>query len=334
MATVLHGNAVLSTTTANSRGVTSLDLTKGASIGLMDAEVANNFTTASLPPGFGPTSPFPISGTEASARWAALGTATTGFRSESGTYYSSNGPYYIHRIDPAAFTIEFSNFAVANGAHGDYPFLADHFDSLIVPKGPATAPSGPSQILNGLPASFNLTTTLQGAPYDAVSSSYIVLNPATHAVVLAGTPTRSAAGTWEIALNGAQTAALAPGAFTLQTITVGAEAAVPSFSTVSFTAISQIAYIEGIVRVQLETLNNTIRNLQNSLNSTNAQLTTAQSTINSLTGLLYASIAVALVAVVVAIVSTALLARRLPKRGGGGGGGMTGVEEPKGPEEL
>ena len=334
MATVLHGNAVVSTTTANSRGVTSLDLTKGATIGLMDAEWATNFTAASLPPGFGPTSPFPISGTEASARWAALGTATTGFRSESGTYYSSNGPYYIHRIDPAAFTIEFNNFAVANGAHGDYPFLADHFDSLIVPKVPATALSGPSQILNGLPASFNLTTTLQGAPYDAVSSSYIVLNPATHAVILSGTPTRTAAGQWEIALNGAQTAALAPGAFTLQTITVGAEAAVPSFSTVSFTAISQIAYIEGIVRIQLETANNRIKDLSSSLNTTSAQLTTAQSTINSLSTLLYVSIGVAVVAVVVAALSVVVLLRRMPKGRGGGGMSGEGDDMSKGPEEI
>ena len=168
-----------------------------------------------------------------------------------------------------------------------------------------------------------------------MSSSYLVLNPATHSVALSGTPTRTAAGKWEIALNGAQTAALSPGAFTIQTITVGAEAAVPSFSTASFTAISQLAYFQGQFALALGEANNRISNLQNSLNSTNAQLTSAQSTINSLTGLLYASIAVALVAVVVAVVSTAVLARRLPKRGGGGGGGgMTGDEEPKGPEEL
>ena len=341
MATVLHGNTVVSTTTANLQGTTSLDLTKGATIGFMDRELNANVTvsgpTVSIPPGFGTGSPFAISAADATARWTALGNPAAGFRSESGTYYSSNGPYYIHRIDTTAKTIEFSNFATANGAHGDYPFLADHFASLIVPKVPATALAGPSQILTGLPATFNLTTTLQGAPYDAVSSSYLVLNPATHSVALSGTPTRTAAGKWEIALNGAQTAALSPGAFTIQTITVGAEAAVPSFSTASFTAISQLAYFQGQFALALGEANNRISNLQNSLNSTNAQLTSAQSTINSLTGLLYASIAVALVAVVVAVVSTAVLARRLPKRGGGGGGGgggMTGDEEPKGPEEL
>jgi hypothetical protein len=299
----------------------------------MDRELSdNNITTATTPPGFGATSPFPISASEASTRWAALGTATTGFRSESGTYYSSNGPYYIHRIDTTAKTVEFRNFAVANGAHGDYPFLADHFESLIVPKVPTTSLAGPSQILTGLPASFNLTTTFQGAPYDQVSSSYIVLNPATHAVLLSGSPTRTAAGKWAIDLNGAQTAALSPGAFTIETITVGAEAAVPSFSTASFTAISQLAYFQGQFALALGEANNRISNLQNSLNTTNAQLTTAQSTISSLSTLLYVSIGVAVLAVVVALVSIVVLMRRVPK--GRGGGGMSGEDMSKGPEEL
>ncbi len=39
MATVLHGNTVVSTTTANLQGTTSLDLTKGATIGFMDREL-------------------------------------------------------------------------------------------------------------------------------------------------------------------------------------------------------------------------------------------------------------------------------------------------------
>jgi len=164
-----------------------------------------------------------------------------------------------------------------------------------------------------------------------VTPSYIVVDPATNSVLASGTPVHTAAGTWRIDLN---TAPLAPGAYKLQTITVGAEAAVPIFTTVSFTAISQLAYFQGQFALAIGEANNRIANLQNSLNTTNAQLTSAQSTINSLTGLLYASIAVALVAVVVAIVSSAMLARRLPKRGGGGGGGMTGEEEPKGPEEL
>jgi len=106
---------------------------------------------------------------------------------------------------------------------------------------------------------------------------------------------------------------------------------VPVFKTVSFTAISQAAYIEGITRLLLEAQNSTIKGLRDTLNQTNVQLATAQSSINSLTGLLYASIVVAVVAVVVAVASIALLTRRLPKSRGGGGGG---AESERGPEEL
>jgi hypothetical protein len=168
-----------------------------------------------------------------------------------------------------------------------------------------------------------------------VSSQYIVLNPATNSVVASGQPTRIGSGKFQVNLSGAQTAgSLGPGAFTLETITVGAEAAVPSFSTASFIAISQVAYIKQIIAIALAEANQKITSLQGTLNTTNAQLATAQSTINSLTTLLYVSIGVAALAVVVAAVSFVALSRRIPKsRGGGGTSGQDG-EESRGPEEL
>src|SRR5205823_371361 len=219
----------------------ALDFTKGASIGFMDREISNaNVTvtgaTVTVPPGFDSTSPFAISQAAATTRWADV----QSFRTASGTYSSSNGPYSIFRIDTSANT---------------------------------------------------------------------------------GT------GTFQVSVN---TAPLAPGAYKLQTITVGAEAAVPVFSTLSFTAISQLAYFQGQFALAIGDANNRISTLQNSLNSTNAQLTTAQSTINSLSTLLYVSIGVAVLAVVMAVVSVAVLVRRIPRRGGGSGGG----EESKGPEEI
>ena len=321
MATVLHNNAKVDLTTANANGMPALDLTKGAPIGLMDAELAANITTsgatATVPPGFGTGSPFAISSTDATARWAAV----AAYKTASGTYYSSNGPYFIYRIDTTANTIEFHNF-------GGYPYLADHWDSLVVPKVPSVTVTGPSQVITGLSYQFNMTTSFGGTAYDKVSSSWILLDPASNSVISSGTPTRTGAGTWAI---GVSTAQLTPGAYTLETITVGDEAAVPVFKTVSFTAISQAAYIEGITRLLLEAQNSTIKGLRDTLNQTNVQLATAQSSINSLTGLLYASIVVAVVAVVVAVASIALLTRRLPKSRGGGGGG---AESERGPEEL
>lgn len=322
MMTVEHGWTDVSETTGKATGLTPIDLTKGRSIGFLDREMANN-VTGHLVPGF-TTGPFQIGLADAAARFAAL----RSFRAATGHYYASNGPYYLSRIDTSAGVLVFNNTA-------NYPFTADHWANLIVPKVPATTVTGPSQILLGLPASFNMTSSVQGAPYDSITTSYLVINPATNSVVLSGPMTKVGTGQWQAVLNGAQTASLGPGAYTLETVTVGTEAAVPSFSTVSFTAISQLAYFQGQFSLALGDANSRIANLQNSLNSTNAQLTSAQNTINSLSGLLYVSIAVAVVAVVVAALSVVLLFRRMPKSGGRGGPPeMEDSEAPKGPEEL
>ncbi len=319
--TVFHDWTRVDQVTAEAESREALDFTKGASIGFMDREISNaNVTvtgaTVTVPPGFDSTSPFAISQAAATTRWADV----QSFRTASGTYSSSNGPYSIFRIDTSANTIELHNFA-------QYPYLADHWASLVAPKVPSAALTGPSQVLTGLQYQYNLTTTFAGSAYDAVTTSFILVDPATNTVVASGTPTHTGTGTFQVSVN---TAPLAPGAYKLQTITVGAEAAVPVFSTLSFTAISQLAYFQGQFALAIGDANNRISTLQNSLNSTNAQLTTAQSTINSLSTLLYVSIGVAVLAVIMAVVSVAVLVRRIPRRGGGSGGG----EESKGPEEI
>ncbi len=331
MYTVLHGNTKVEANTAATVGLASLDLSKGPTITFMDHEISNgNVTTggptATVPAGFGPTSPFAISAADAATRWQDL----RAFRNTTATYFSSNGPYMIgpNGIDTVGGNIVLNRFA-------NYPFTADHWSSFIVPVIPTTTLKGPAQVLLGLPATFNLTSTFNGNPYNNVSVVYLVLNPATASVALTGNAVNTGNGAWAVELNGAQTTSLAPGAYTVETVTVGELAAVPVFSTSSFTAISQLDYVLLQVGLALGDANSRITGLQNSLNSTNAQLTSAQNTINSLSGLLYASIAVAIVAVVVAALSVVLLFRRIPKVGGKGGSSeMEESESPKGPEEL
>ncbi len=327
-ATVLHNNAKFDSTNAKTAGVTAVDLTKGNTMTLMAAELANNVTTSgtgvTVPPGFGASSPFPISQNEATTRWADL----AAWKTATGTYYSSNGPYQLARIDLTGNQIVMYN----NPA---YPYTADHWSQFEKPKIPTATVAGPSQVLIGLPASFNLTTALFGTPYDDVTAVFLVLNPATSTVLYSGPVVHTGVGTWAVNMTPAQTTTLAPGAYTVETVTVGGEAAVPVFSTTSFTAISQLDYVLLQVGLALGNANSRISGLQNSLNSTNSQLTSAQNTINSLSGLLYASIAVAVVAVVIAALSVVLLFRRIPKVGGKGGAPETEESEPpKGPEEL
>ncbi len=332
MDTVLHNNTKVEANTASTAGLTALDLTKGESMTFMAEELANNVTysgaLATVPAGFGVGSPFAsyFSAAAAATRWQDL----WAFHNSTGTFFSSNGPYEIapNGIDTSGGNIVMNNFA-------NYPYFADHWSYLVVPKIPSTSLTGPSQVLLGLPATFNLTTTFSGQPYNNVSVAYLVINPATASVLLSGQAVNTGIGTWAVELNGAQTTSLAPGAYSVETVTVGDEAAVPVFSTTSFTAISQLDYVLLQVGLALGDANSRISGLQDSLNSTNSQLTSAQNTINSLSGLLYASIAVAVVAVVIAALSVVLLFRRVPKSGGKGGSSeMEESEPPKGPEEL
>jgi peptide/nickel transport system substrate-binding protein len=323
--TTIHDNTRISEVTASNDALTAMDQSKGDTIGFMDRELSDgNVTSAWVPPGFGTGSPFAISSTEASARWTAL----SAFRTAYGHFYVSNGPYFISTVDTVSSQVTMTRFA-------DYVFPADHWDSLIVPKIPSVAIDVPSQVVPGLQATINATTTVGGTPYDDLSISYLVINPATGGVLFEGTPAHSAAGTWQIVLSGDQTGQLVPGAYTVETVTVGHEAAVPVLTTKSFVVIPALAYFQALLGVQIGLVNNQIDQLQTDLDSANAQLSNANSQINGLTGLLYASVAIAVVSLVVAALSVLMLMRRTPRGGGKQAEPPETMEEPpKGPEEL
>ena len=332
--TTLHDNTRISEVTASTDGLDAMDMSKGATVTFMDNELANgNVTSAWVPPGFGTGSPFAF--TDASARWTALvGTspATTlgGFRGTYGHYYVSNGPYFLSNVDTTNSQVTVTRFA-------NYVYPADYWAGLITPKVPSVSIQAPSQVVPGLPANFNATTTVGGTAYDDLASmTWLLINPATQGVLAEGNPTHAGAGTWSIALSGNQTGQLVPGAYTLETITVGAQAAIPVITTKSFVVIPALAYFQALLGVQIGLVNTQINSLQSSLNNANAQITSQQNTINGLQGLLYASVAIAVVAVVIAALSVIMLMRRSTRSGGGARKEEPPEmeEPPKGPEEL
>ncbi len=324
--TVLHDWTRLSDVTAEAQGKTATDLMRGATLGYMNRELTTNMSATYLPPSFGTGSPFAsyFSTAETTTRLADLATWYTAHTN----YYSSNGPYYLDSIDTASGQLTLKNW---NG----YPYMSDRWASLIPVKIPSVSMGTPPQVVPGIPATFNVTTTFQGAAYDKLNMSYVFINPATNAVLYQGTPTETGAGTgvWQISLTGNQTGAFVPGAYTLETITVGQEAAVPVFSTRSFVVIPALAYFEALLGTQLGLVNNQITQLEQTNSNLQSQLTTANNNINGLTGILYASIAVAVVSLVVAALSVVMLMRSRPK-GGRKEEPSEPEEPPKGPEEL
>jgi hypothetical protein len=112
-------------------------------------------------------------------------------------------------------------------------------------------------------------------------------------------------------------------------VSVGKEAAIPVITQKSFVVIPAPFDFNGAIAIAIGLVNNNISSLRSGLNTANANLANAQSTINGLTGLLYASLGIAIVAVIVAVMSIVVLVRRTPRGGMKGGTG-----ESKGPEEL
>jgi hypothetical protein len=325
MQTTLHDHAMISEVTASNKGLTAMDLTKGATLGFMDREWSSgNVTTAWIPPGFGTGSPFAsyFPAAEASTRWTDLQT----FRTAHNHYYPSNGPYYIDSIDTTSAQVIMKVFA-------SYPYPADQWAGLVTPKVPVVTIGTAPTVVPGLSASFNVSAAVAGTPYDNLKMSYLILNPATGGVLNQGTPAHTGTGTFQVSLDGNVTGQFVPGAYTLETVTVGNEAAVPVFTTKSFIVIPALAYFEALLGTQLGLVNSEINNLQNSNTKLSNDLTSATNTINGLQGILYAAIAIAIVSLVIAALSVIMLMRR-GARGGGKAQEPETEGPPKGPEEL
>ncbi len=299
-ATVLADQTAYHATTARVQLKVLLDLIRGASLPLLDAAVANLKAANKIPPGMSST----VTAAEATARWAALETWKNrdpdGAGPLRGNFYPSNGPFYLDVVDPGNKQTTMKRF-------DQYPFAADKWDYLLTPKVATLGIGTIPEVVPGFDVTIPATTTLGGQPYDQISLSYLIVNPSTGVVLFSGTPKRIAAGTWQVALNASQTATLVPGAYDVQLIGVGADAAVPISAKKTFLAIPQLTVFERLVRDAQAKLGGQIDTVQSNLNSQNQNTLAA---LDRLNGLLYVTIAVAIVAAVISAVSIVLLLRR------------------------
>ena len=298
--TVLDDQTRFHATTARVQGKVLLDMIRGASLPLLDGALATLKAANEIPAGFSTI----ITAAEASARWAALeawkNRDPDGTGPLRGHYAVSNGPFFLDRVDPVNKQTTFKRFL-------DYPLPADKWDYLLVPKVATVSIGTIPEVVPGFDVTIPVTTTLGGQPYDQLSLDYLIVNPATGTVLFSGKPTRTAAGSWKVVLNASQTAQLVPGAYDAQLIGVGADAAVPISAKKTFIAIPQLTVFERLIRSAEATLGGQINTVQNNQDTANKNTLAA---LDRVTGLLFATIAIAVLAVVVSGVSIALLLRR------------------------
>ncbi len=304
-------------TTAQTQLKQLLDLIRGASLPILASDLQSLKTATEVPVGMTAQ----ITAAEATARWAALetfSTTTTTVTGQSGYtgghFYDSNGPYWLKTVDVTSKQDVMDRFA-------NYPFADDKWDAALVPKVPVVQLGAIPEVVPGLPVTIPLSATLFGSPYDNVDLSYLITNPATGAVLFQGSPARLATGSYQIALNADETAAILPGTYNVQVIGVGREAAIPVVDTKSFLAIPTLAYFElqlGLTKADLQTQ---INQANAAAASANAAALAAADQARSLSNLLTIAVAVAVVAIAISVVSVVMALRR--------GAGM----RPKMPEE-
>jgi peptide/nickel transport system substrate-binding protein len=226
MATTLHDNTRVDEFTARNQGRTPIDLASGATLGFMDREISDgNVTTAGAgvtrPPGFSSL----IGQAEAEERWAAI----QSWRTTEGHFYPSNGPFALDSIDLGSREVLLSAFAA-------YPFPADRWDYILGPPVPTLTIDSIPPVVRGEAVQINLTTELDGIPYDDATVRYRIVFSETGLIVLEGQPSFQGAGRWSIDLNASFTAGLEPGVYVVEGAAVGNQASRTVFAFQFFRA--------------------------------------------------------------------------------------------------
>jgi len=216
--------AAFSETTARELGVSQIDLTKGDTLPLLK-EYLDKLAPSFIHPAVRDFVKDP------SSRWNSL----KSFSEKYGHYLVMSGPFYIERVDPVAAQVILA-------AYRDYPFTADRWDSLRSPRVPSITVQVPAEVVPGLPAVINITSSVEGKPYSEVNVQYVLEDPS-GVVVASGSASAKAPGVFAVEFTKEATSKLVAGIYKLTVIGVGAEAALAATKTSPLNVIPQLEYI-------------------------------------------------------------------------------------------
>lgn len=276
-------------------GVDQLDLTKGRSIdilkNILDELVEGNYIPSELED--------VVSLSDAAGRWSALKT----FYEEREHFWVSNGPYIFDSADPTALQMTLEAFR-------EYPFKANKWDGMMTIKIPSVrVTKAPEDIVPGLNATFNLAVEVQGMPYDRAEVKYLI-SDAMGNMLLSGTATPKGRGAFDIILSSSETGKMTPGTYSLLLIAIGEEAALPSTSSYTFMAMSEITYFERLVRATEADLRNRISTLETNINSLSKSVSDMSATLTSIQNTVNIVLALSAVALIVSVAAVVLSLRK------------------------
>jgi peptide/nickel transport system substrate-binding protein len=291
----LDGDTANNQIDAMIRGVPWLDLTKGPSLPLLDADFAELDAIDAVYPGVTATP------TEAAARWTALGA----FHAANGHYWPSNGPFYLSAVFPEFGTSTMEAFR-------NYPLKADRLDHLLVPAIPTiNFVTVPTEVIAGNTARLEFTSTVAGANYDRISPRWLFKDPSTGVILGQGVGTRISAGRYSVEIPVSLTTPLKTGSYEVIAVVSSEDASVPSIERRPITVLSLVDYIGRITGQVQSDLSADIDRLTRDNEALRTELATALNNLSARATLF------SIVGIIGLLVAAVAVAMALARRGGG-----------------
>jgi len=212
---------------------------------------------------------------------------------EHNHFWVANGPFYLDSVD-------FTGHTASVKAFREYRFKADKWAFLASPPIPESSVDAPTNVVPGLDTEFTLTLTTNGQPYanDRIDFvKYVVLDSAGN-VAAKGNAEPVAEGKWSISIPSEETAKMTVGTYTLLTIALSKDVAIPGTLETPFVVIPELSYFQTLLAQTEQELNAKVSSMEATLSGEIAAL---QGAVSASQTMMYASIGVAIISLVVAI---------------------------------
>lgn len=292
-----QGELAFSASKADNLEVEWMNYIGGPSLDVLSSDLDEMITNGYIP--FTEHAGKYITTEEAKARYQKL----KDWYNTHGHFWVASGPFYLD-------TVDFVGHSAVIKAFREYTYKADRWAWLAEPPVPESEIKVPDVVAPGIAANFQVALTYKGQPYpnDRIEFvKYLVLGPEGD-VISSGEATPGAEGTWSISLPENVTAKMVPGAYTVMTIALSKDVAMPSIVEKPFPVIPQISYFQDLLETQRAELEASISTVETSLTQSISEL---KGTIAGLQSTVMASMGLAVVSLIVAVVAV-VMARKKP----------------------
>jgi len=261
-------------------------------IGGPSLSILNDMLTEALDTGYLPFEQFAsqyVTAEEATARYTNL----QNWYTEHHNFWVANGPFYLD-------TVDFTGHVAVISAFRDYTYAADRWSYLASPPIPESSVEVPTSVVPGMEADFTLSLTTQGTAYanDRIDFVKYIIVDSTGATKVSGQATAGTQGIWSISITGTETAGILPGTYTLVTIALSKDVAIPGIQRTPFIVIPELSYFQTLLAQTRADLNTSVSALEATLSD---DITSLQGAISTAQTTMYAAIGIAIVALLIAI---------------------------------